>query len=559
MVGDHARRERPRAGLLAVLLVAGIAGGCWRGAWTGAGDPPADTDTDADADTDTDTDSDTDADGDMDSDTDGDTGTGTAPPLANPTLAWAVKAIGWGPATVNELAALSNGGVVLVGDFQGILEVDPLGPNHTNFGGSVNMPSGFVMYFDDDGHYQWGIPVSDYNSAQRVLSVVALPDDSVVVAGGFAGELGGSILPEDTATLASAGQLDGFLARVDAQGEMIWIRQAGGAAWDVVSSVRLLAPDRLLVVGHFAAGPGGGAGAEIVFAAGEPEQTSLVASGDGPVFYATYDLDGTFLEGGEIARGAEILSVAEISTRADGSVALGGTFSDTAQVGTGSAIESFETSGEAAWFLGDFSPELALEWTASGLGAHNVINSLAAGGPGTVAFGASFSGDGSFGVDDPFTVWSGTGQDGALGLFSAEGEAGWLTTFDCGSDDEVAVIRFDLPGRICFAGMVGDADSTCQVVLGEGAENEAAYETLGKGDVVIGCHAADGQLEWARFFGSVGEDRATAMAVGENGTVFVAGNYSQPVVVEEQTVDLWYLDVVDNDVDGAVFLVRYDP
>jgi hypothetical protein len=105
----------------------------------------------------------------------------------------------------NDLCSDGAGGVFIVGDTLGSLAAPHLGAY-----------DGFLAHYDGDGNQLW---IRQFGTPQLEYTTAAYPDGAggVYIAGDTAGTLG----------LASSGGIDCWLARYDSSGERLWIRQFG--------------------------------------------------------------------------------------------------------------------------------------------------------------------------------------------------------------------------------------------------------------------------------------------------------------------------------------------
>ena len=87
------------------------------------------------------------------------------------------------------------------------------------------------------------------------------------------------------ATLTSAGNNDIFLARYRADGQLGWVKRAGGSAAEVSLGLAALPDGHAYVTGYFAE--------TATFGPGEAGQTVLTSAGGNDIFLATYRADGT--------------------------------------------------------------------------------------------------------------------------------------------------------------------------------------------------------------------------------------------------------------------------
>ena len=97
------------------------------------------------------------------------------------------------------------------------------------------------------------------------------------VTGGF-----GEVATFSQFTMKSAGQGDVFVAKYDPDGQLLWVRQAGGSEADLGRGIALDSAANVYVTGYFSG-------------AASFEGTRLVSGGSSDVFLAKYDADGNLL------------------------------------------------------------------------------------------------------------------------------------------------------------------------------------------------------------------------------------------------------------------------
>jgi len=520
-------------------------------------DVDADTDTDADSDADSDTDADTDTDTDGDTDSDTGTDTETESPAELPTLDWAVRAVGsW--MEIYDLAVTADGGAVLVGYFTEDIVVDPDGPApvYLTSDGGVDA---LILSFDASGEFEWSVALGpNYSTA---LSVAALPDASVVVVGQFNLFIDLSGFPLVGGTATSAGNLDAFVARFDADGEMLWFAQAGGAQGDQASSVVLSGADTVALVGEIDSSPTDGG--EMVFAAGSPEEITLAVDGPRHMFYAEYNLDGLFLDAAVIAHSDNFMRRPKLAAGGAGGFAILGDFIHSATIGV-SPEASFDVASDGdqcSWFVADFETDDAIAWHGVGGGESNpaIAETLARSADGAVAVGAQVRGElDVFSGDEAVTVTTDDLIDIGLAMWGASGSLDWVNTIDCGEGDLIWDLAFDGSGRICLAGQLGNSETgpadPCSTVIGEGEPSEVSYTTSGPSDAIIACYEPDGALAWTTFPHSSGHDLGKALAIDGDEALYVAGLAAGSAVFDEGLPTETTLDPSD----GLVtFLAKY--
>jgi hypothetical protein len=133
----------------------------------------------------------------------------------------------------------SAGNIVVIGNM--------LGP--TDFGGGplpmVGTSDGFVAKFDAAGNHMWSKQIGNVDVTHPTSLAI---DDAgnVVVSGDFQTsiDLGGGMMQ-------SAGQRDLFVAKLDAAGNHVWSKRFGGVGDDAEANLDVDKSGNLLLVGHF--------------------------------------------------------------------------------------------------------------------------------------------------------------------------------------------------------------------------------------------------------------------------------------------------------------------
>ncbi|XBQ16427.1 MAG: hypothetical protein ABL308_00780 [Oceanicaulis sp.] len=100
-------------------------------------------------------------------------------------------------------------------------------------------------------------------------------------------------------------------------------------------------------------------------------------------------------------------------------------------------------------------------------------------------------------------------QDLVLQRWDSTGKKIWTRTLGAAGSAEGASVAVDASGNVIVAGSVTGA-------LGE-------TTALGGSDSLVVKYTAEGVEQWARRFGGTADDRANAVSVGADGTVYVSG------------------------------------
>jgi len=260
---------------------------------------------------------------------------------ADGTLAWAKRTGSLGIS----VATFSDDSIAVAGIFEGTATFGPGESNET-----ILTPGGsFIARYNTDGTLAW---------AKRIVSagtdVATLSDDSMVLAGHFSGSMTFGAGEANQTVLTSAGELDIFVARYDADGTLVWAKRAGSADGDfngdLAKSIAVLSDDSMLLTGSFEGAA--------VFGPSEANETTVVSAGLGDIYIAKYNVDGTLAwvkragcVSGDSGEGVAVCSDSS-------AIVVGGFgFGDTATFGTGETYETTLLSvGGRDFFMARFDP-----------------------------------------------------------------------------------------------------------------------------------------------------------------------------------------------------------
>jgi hypothetical protein len=211
---------------------------------------------------------------------------------ADGSLLWAKRAGGGDDDEALAVATLpprvNNGIAVVTGYFNGTAV---FGPDDTMIALSAlgAADAAFVAQFDLDGTLHWAVRAGG-TGATRGHGAAGFPDGTSAVTGFFNGTA--TFGPDGPApvTLTSAGGADIFVARYDASGTLLWVRQGGGAGEDRGLAAAAVAGDgSVLVTGFFSGSATFGADGPA------PAPVTLVSQGAEDIFLARYDAAGNLV------------------------------------------------------------------------------------------------------------------------------------------------------------------------------------------------------------------------------------------------------------------------
>jgi hypothetical protein len=169
---------------------------------------------------------------------------------------WA-RAIGAGDHDgLYDVASDAAGNAYVVGAVRGAVDVDRDGKTDLDTGGAAAM---LLASFDPEGNLRW-LRASGGDAQTFARALAMGPNDELYVGGHYLGgapDLDGDGRPDVPATAAvQAGgtvnpgsDLNGFFARFDTTGKMIWVRGASGPAVQTTGSLAVAGNGDLIVLG----------------------------------------------------------------------------------------------------------------------------------------------------------------------------------------------------------------------------------------------------------------------------------------------------------------------
>ena len=308
---------------------------------------------------------------------------------------------------------------------------------------------------------------------------------------------------------ASGGRIDGFVAKVNASGQLVFSTYLGGSGEDRVQAIVVDSAGVITVAGltsstnfpTLAAARGALAGGRDAFV------TRLNPAGNQLVF-STY-IGGT-------AHDAALALAIDRS----GNIIVGGETASTNFPTQGAY--SATSGGGVDGFLARFSPAGALlSSTYFGGGADDRIRGVAVGGDGVVHVTGSTA-SGNFPVAAaPFPSLRGS-MDAFYSRFNSAASGISLSTYLGGgggsplSEEGGYGITIDTLGRAWIAGVTPSTDFP-----GVSSGNQTVYGG-GAADAFVSVFTAAGALEWSTYIGGAGLDAATSISAG-SGFVGLAG------------------------------------
>jgi len=261
---------------------------------------------------------------------------------------WAKSFGSSGASGANSIVVNSAGHVYVGGYFSGSGDFDP-GIGVFNLT-PVGLQDAFLIKLDSTGNFKWAKNIGGPGS-DNAMSVKLDPSENIYLIGIFIGTVDFDPGP-GVMNLVSAGNIDGFITKLDAAGSLIWARHQGGIAADVNYAAAIDAAGNIYTTGYFSGtadfNPGTG-----VF--------NLTATGFNDIFVSKLDAGGNFMWARSM-KGTSSEIAYSIAVDDYGHVYTTGTFSDTVDfdpgadsvklVGSGNQdvfISKLDTAGNFVW------------------------------------------------------------------------------------------------------------------------------------------------------------------------------------------------------------------
>ncbi|MCX6646528.1 MAG: hypothetical protein NTY09_09245, partial [bacterium] len=388
--------------------------------------------------------------------------------------------------------ALSDDSTIIVGFFSGSATFGSGEPNETTLtsAGSLGHPDIFIARYNPTGTLLWVKRAGGTENNDYAYSIATLSDNSVIMTGNC--ENTATFAPgEPNETVLNGG--GGFLARYNADGSFIWVKQIGAVISPWSNSITVLSDDSIAVTGSFYE--------STKLGAGEPNETNLTSVGGWDTFIARYNADGSLIWA-KSAGGPDNDKGNAVTVLSDNSTVITGYFNSWAAFGTGEPNETILLSyGSSEFFIAQYNPDGTLKWvkSARGTGYKDEGHGITTLSDDSVVVTGIF--------DEPLIF--GTGEINETVLTPAGAYDIFLAKYD---SDDGSLIWARSDGGFQYTnsyGITSLSDDTIVVTggfdhtptFGEGEPNKTVLESAGYWDIFVAGYSPDGMLLWVRQAG----------------------------------------------------------
>lgn len=419
-----------------------------------------------------------------------------------------------------------DGFVYVTGSFSGGIAPANFNPFGTPapLVGSGGMNCFFAKY-TANGDCVWAKTLDASSSSGSLGTSIAVDTaENVYITGAFFGVVDFNPSNQTLYQMSSSGDLDGFVAKYDSNGNFKWVKSEGGLLFDITNSVALDGTGNVYVAGIYKS-------LNFETLGGVAPFSSL---GEEDIFFAKYDTAGVFQWAKTIGNSGRDLATS-IAVDKLGSAYLTGSFKGSVDFDPGPGTASLIGAGtEEAIFFAKYDSygTYVMAKKLSGSSGSGVGTSIAVDTASKVYLTGAFSGTIDFnpiggqlrtslGVKDLF--YSKYNQ---LGEYEFANRIGTPATSAIDSAIGSGIV-VDKAGEIYITGSFqGDADFDPST-----ADDTHSSSTDG-GDIFFAKYDNTGGYLWAKSLCTGVQDAGTGIAVDTSGSVYITGYYEGSVNFE---------------------------
>jgi hypothetical protein len=361
----------------------------------------------------------------------------------------------------------------------------------------------FLVKYDSNGNVLWATSAGGTDN-EKAKSVAVDASGNPYVAGFF--ESPTITFGPYTLTNVVNYYEDMFLAKYDANGNVLWAASAGGIDIDAAYSVAVDTSGNPYVAGFFRS-------TTITFGS-----YTLTNTGGGDGFLAKYDADGNVLWATS-AGGTDIDGANSVLADASGNPYVAGCFLSPS-ITFGSYTLTNVMNYYEDMFLAKYDANGNVLWAASAGGTYrDFANSVmvdASGNPYVAGFFRSPTI-----TFDSYTLTNAGGGDVFLVKYNANGDVLWATSAGGTDLDMASSVAVDASRNPYVAGLFGSPTITF---------GSYTLTNAGVGDMFLAKYDTDGDVLWAKSAGGTDLDMSYSVAVDDSGNPYVAGYFESSTI-----------------------------
>lgn len=430
---------------------------------------------------------------------------------------------------IYDVATDTAGNSYVTGSFGGTVDFD-LGSVHANDADTLTArgaSDAFIAKYLPDNALLWVRRMGGDSSGGLVndagRSVTLDAAGNVYLAGEFAqsSDFGAT-------TLVSAGDADGFVAKLNADGTFAWAKRWGGTSADS---------------GH-------GVGVDLagnVYALGLRWQQG-------------HDLLKFTSNGGQVwsmqVANSSMAGSSDISVSSNGDVFLAGRFNGTVDFDPSAKVKSVSSGPSTGGFALKIDTSGRFQWvtpfvgrTVSGVSGYAFATSVSLDPSGNVVVGGLYSGSVDFNPGTAVTTPP-VNAGGFIAKLSSSGGLTWVRALEASSTTFVYGLAVDAAGSIYATGsFYGLID------LNPSAET-SSHASAGGSDTFIVKLTSAGNFSWGETFGGTGTDVGWDLVVDSTGVIHLAGQFAGVVDFDSDPFAAYQLGTTGQGTQGLRLRLR---
>jgi len=315
-----------------------------------------------------------------------------------------------------------------------------------------------------------------------------------------------------TTNLTSNGNEDVFFAKYDKLGNLVWVKQIGGTAQDVVEGIALDGSNNIYISGAFQN--------TVDFDPNAGTQ-NLMSAGNADLYLAKYNNNGEYQWAFNLGTAAGSERGLEVEVDQNSNVVLTGSFSGTVDFDP-STTNTADVTAVGDRFVAQYDSNGAYKWAIAIPGTlRNTFDHLALDANGNIYLVGDFTGIEDF---DPSVnsanLTSNGDRDVFIAKYNSSGTYQWAKNIGGTSRDVGQAIALNNSNEIAITGAfqgIADFDP------GTGTAN---LTSNGGQDIFIAKYDNSGNYQWANGIGGTGTDQGNAIRINASNQILLAGAFS---------------------------------
>jgi hypothetical protein len=433
--------------------------------------------------------------------------------------------------TASDVATDAAGNSYLVGSFTGTGDFDPsiVHAGNSDILTARGDKDAFVAKFGPDDTFLWArrmggdAPVnSNLANADGGRKIKVDAAGNVFVAGNFVdtADFGSTIL-------SSAGGADGFVAKLNAGGTVLWAKRWGTAVTDLGVGIDVDSAGNAYALGQH-----NSLGYDV-----------LKFSSTGAATWAK-------------SIETQMTTSSDLTVDAAGNSFVAGTFQGIVDFDPSSKTKYVSSGASASGFVLKLTNAGNFGWGSPFLGqvvgstyGFSFASSVALDGSGNVVVGGNFGGTVDFNPGSGVTKLS-TTVGGYITKLNADGGLVWARALNGTTSVFVYGLAVDSAGSIYATGVFS---GTVDFDPGAGI---SSHTSAGGSDILALKLDSAGNFGWADTFGGTGADSGAGIAVDSAGYVHLAGNYQSMVDFDPDATNSFYLTNPNSSSNGFLLILH---